>query len=339
VKGAIEVDGNSDLVSANFPVFAISDRDKATLKADRANDGTLKVVMRGDTYDARGFVKSQMSGPTAEQRQRQAIPDLDLDIKLGVVAGFHVEALRDLDLRLTRRAGEIRSLSLNAKIGADTPLTGDLRARTDGRQVMFFETNDAGALFRFTDTYPRVVGGKMWVTLDPPTANQAPQEGQLNIRDFSIRGEKALDSVVGNFNAPNSARSGVEFTRKNVEFTRSPGKVVIREGAVRGPVVGATMDGSIDYARDEVHMRGTFVPLFGLNNLFGQLPIIGIIIGGGEKEGVFGITYEVVGPPNAPVLRVNPISMFAPGITRKILEFPNADRTYPDRNFPEANTR
>ena len=36
----------------------------------------------------------------------------------------------------------------------------------------------------------------------------------------------------------------------------------------------------------------------------------------------FGLTYEVVGPPSAPVLRVNPISVLAPGLFRKFFAFP-----------------
>ena len=40
-KGSLELDGSGDLVSANFPVFATSDGDKVTLKADRGADGAL----------------------------------------------------------------------------------------------------------------------------------------------------------------------------------------------------------------------------------------------------------------------------------------------------------
>ena len=43
-------------------------------------------------------------------------------------------------------------------------------------------------------------------------------------------------------------------------------------------------------------MRGTLVPLYGLNNMFGQIPIVGLFLGGGSNEGMFGITYEVSGP-------------------------------------------
>jgi hypothetical protein len=106
-----------------------------------------------------------------------------------------------------------------------------------------------------------------------------------------------------------------------VEFTRMPGKVALREGVVRGPLLGGTIDGVVDYGRDEVHMRGTLVPLYGPNNLLGQIPVVGLFMGG-EKEGLFGITYEVVGRPGNPVLRINPISALTPGILRKVFEFP-----------------
>ena len=95
-------------------------------------------------------------------------------------------------------------------------------------------------------------------------------------------------------------------------------------GHLRGPVVGATIEGHIDYAANDVRMRGTFVPLYGINNAFGQIPIVGLFLGG-EKEGMFGLTYEVVGPPEAPALRVNPISAVAPGLLRKFFEFPSSN--------------
>jgi len=57
--------------------------------------------------------------------------------------------------------------------------------------------------------------------------------------------------------------------------------------------------------------------------MFGQIPIFGQILGGGSNEGLVGLTYEVAGPPSAPVLRVNPISVFAPGLFRKFLRIPD----------------
>src|SRR6478609_5605297 len=319
VRGSVEFDSANELISANFPVFALSDGDKLTLKADRGTDGALRVAMRGDIYDGRNFVKSTLAS-TDKAKQKQE--DLDLDLKVGTVAGHNGETLRGLDLKLSRRGGRIRTFNMTSKIGRDTPLNGDLRVRArDNHQVIYFETDDAGALFRFTDMYPRMFGGQMWVAMDPPTQEQSPQVGTLFIRSFAVRGEPALERVVSG--APGTAGiAGVDFSEMRADFTRFPGKMAVRDGVVRGPLVGATVEGNIDYTRDDVHLRGTFVPFYGLNNMFGQIPIVGLFLGGGNKEGLLGINYEAVGPPGAPRITVNPVSAIAPGLLRKFIPSP-----------------
>jgi hypothetical protein len=319
VKGAFELDDLGQVQTANFPVFNLSDGDKATLRAERGPDGALRVMVRGDVYDGRNFVKSAMAGPSGSQAKQES-KDVDLDIKLGTVAGFHGETLRGLDLTMSRRGGVIKSLAVTAKLGRDSTLSADLRGR-GGKQVVFIDAKDAGAFFRFADIYPKLVGGEMLVAMDPPGLEPMPQQGLLNISDFSVRGEAALDRIVAG--APGGQHQGVDFSRMRVEFTRSLGRFAINDGIVSGPLIGATVEGAVDYMRDDVHMRGTFVPLYGINNIFGQIPLFGIFLGGGNKEGLVGVTYEVVGPTNSPVLHVNPISMVAPGLLRKFFEFPS----------------
>jgi hypothetical protein len=335
-KGSVQLDGKGELLAANFPVYATSDGDKASMKVDRGADGALRVVMRGDVYDGRNFIKAAMAGPP-DPKVKARHPDLDLDIELGVVAGHYGETIRGLDVRMSRRGGRVRTFSLNAKIGRDTPLIGDLRTRTtNGRPVVYIETNDAGALFRFTDIYQRMVGGKMWIGMDPPTQDASPQQGIVNVRDFAIRGEGALDRVVSN--AQNNAPQGntIDFNLARAEITRVPGRMSIRDGVLRGPMIGATVEGNIDYARDKVSVRGTLVPLYGLNNMFGQIPIVGLFLGGGSNEGIFGITYEVRGSTSNPQPIVNPISAIAPGVLRKFFEFPAAgtERSFTDPTRP-----
>jgi len=332
VKGTIELDANGEIALASFPSFALSDGDKATLRADRGPDGTLKVTMRGELFDGRGFIKSATSGPSAEKSKSPA-RDFDLDVKLATVTGYNVEALRGVELRISRRNGHVRNFGLLAKLGTNSSLTGDLRAYPGGRQVVYFESSDAGALLRFTDTYSRVVGGQMWMAMDPPTADQLPQEGVINVRDFSIRGEATLEKVAANGGDPSGRMpqaigSGVSFSRMRAEFTRAPGKLSVRDGVVWGPAIGATLEGQFDYARDDVRLRGTFVPAYALNNFLARVPIVGLFLGG-QNEGVFGMTYEVVGPTGNATLRVAPMSMLAPGFLRKIFEFRGAEN---DRN-------
>jgi Protein of unknown function len=334
IKGSLEVDQNSDLMNANFPTYSPSEGDKTSLRADRGADGVLKVTMRGDVFDGRGFLKSAISGKETDAKSKTKNVDFDLDVKLGAVAGYFGEALRSVDVKLSRRSGVIRNFAFTSKLGRDTPLTADLRGRAQGRDVIFLETNDAGAFLRFTDTYSKVVGGQLELAMDPPTVEPSAKEGLINVRDFSVKGEGALDRLAAG-GGPAGPQGGIAFTRLRAEFTRQNGQLTIREGVLKGLTIGGTIEGSIDYPGNQVRMSGTFVPIYGLNNMLGQIPVVGLFFGG-SNEGLFGVTYEVVGTPDKPTLRVNPISAIFPGVSRKIMEFNTGKQNNPVE-FPAPN--
>jgi len=90
--------------------------------------------------------------------------------------------------------------------------------------VIYLETNDAGAFFRFTDTYPRMFGGQMWVAFDPPDADQVaagrhPQRSRFRrARRESARQHRRQRPRPGGV-----SRSSVDFQRMRVDFTRMPG--------------------------------------------------------------------------------------------------------------------
>jgi len=319
VKGVVDLDNAGDLLSANFSSYGFSDGDRASLKVDRMSDGTLRAIMRGDSYDGRGFLKT-LTGGSVKAPPKRPPADVDLDMKLGAVLGHNGEALRSLELKMSRRNGEVRSLGLMAKIGHNGTLTGDLRGRPGGRQVVQLESTDAGALFRFTDVYARMTGGQLTTVMDAPSAANPVQLGTVNVRNFAVHDESQLERAVAN-GSQAQRNANMAFSGLKVDFTRAPGRIALHDGVVRGPVLGGTIDGVIDYADDEVHLRGTLIPLYGANNLLGQLPIVGLFLGG-EKEGLVGVTYEVVGKPAGPVLHVNPLSALAPGLLRKVFEFP-----------------
>ena len=338
IKGSLEVDANGDLLNANFPTYAPSDGDKASLKVERSQDGVVRGTMRGDVFDGRGFLKSAISGHSKDDKSKLKNVDFDIDVKIGAVAGFNGEAMRSLDAKMSRRNGAVKALTLSGKIGRDTPVAADLRGgRAQGnREVIYLQTNDAGALLRFTDTYTKAVGGQMVVAMEPPTSEpNTVREGLINVRDFTVKGEAQLERVAAG--APNGTGNGVSFSALRAEFTRQNGALTIRDGVVKGPMIGATIEGSIDYPGNQVCMSGTFVPMYGVNNIFGQIPLFGIFLGGGNNEGLIGVTYEVVGTPAAPVMRVNPISAMAPGLFRKIFEFNTGKQNSPFEEFPSQS--
>jgi hypothetical protein len=318
LRGTVELDSDNNLNEANFTTFQLSDGDRATLRADRANDGALKVVVRGTVLDTRGLLRSLTEGNAVHDNKKKEKPrDLDLDIRLGAATGNNGEVIRNLEVRVVRRSGEIRSFALIGKIGRDSSIVGELRARDGGRPVVYVTAGDAGAVFRFADYYSKIQGGEIWIVLDTPRGDSVPQEGIVSVRNFNIVGEPNLDRLIASAPAPtegqnrNQPRGGsVPFVRMRIDFTRTPGRFTIKEALIFGPTIGATVDGVLDYAQNSVQIRGTYIPAYALNNLFGQIPLVGLFLGG-PKEGLIAITFEIVGPASRPILRVNPMSMAA----------------------------
>ena len=64
-----------------------------------------------------------------------------------------------------------------------------------------------------------------------------------------------------------------------------------------------------------------FVPLYGLNNMLTQIPVLGPLLLGGTSGGIFGINFRVSGTANNPTVSINPLSAVAPGIFRKLFLF------------------
>ena len=222
VKGTIDFDGSGEVQSANFPSYGFSDGDRASLKIERGAEGALRVILRGEVYDGRGFVKSAAGGAPANSTAKRRSVDADLDMKVAAVVGYNGEALRGVELKMSRRAGEVRSFGLNAKIGRDATLAGDLRGRSSGRQMVYLESSDAGAFFRFTDVYSRMTGGQLAMTMEAPSADNQTQQGILNVRNFAVHDEAQLERAVNN--GTQARRNAIDFSGMRVEFTRMPAK-------------------------------------------------------------------------------------------------------------------
>ncbi|MGO9428602.1 MAG: AsmA-like C-terminal region-containing protein, partial [Rhodoblastus sp.] len=190
-----------------------------------------------------------------------------------------------------------------------------------GPPLLRVASSDAGALLGFIDIYSHMDGGKLNSALR--LSDGGGLSGTLEIEKFVLRGEPAMRSFITSPNAepitskvkidPNS----VAFSRLYAMLDKKNGRLTIQDGTISSPSIGSTLEGWVDFDRDALDLTGVFVPAYGVNNLFGQLPVIGILAGG-SQEGLIGLNYRVAGKITAPVLTVNPLSAIAPGFLRKI---------------------
>ena len=61
------------------------------------------------------------------------------------------------------------------------------------------------------------------------------------------------------------------------------------------------------------------MPAYTVNTMLTKIPLVGVLLSGGENDGVFGLSYRVHGTMSSPALTVNPLSAIAPGILRRML--------------------
>ena len=105
--------------------------------------------------------------------------------------------------------------------------------------------------------------------------------------------------------------SGQPDTGQNVRL------ITLRNGQTSGASLGLTFEGKVDNWNNMLDLSGTIIPISDLNKLVGVIPLVGDILTGGGK-GIFAATYTVKGPKNQPTVSVNPLSVLAPGILRKL---------------------
>ncbi|MGZ5932454.1 MAG: hypothetical protein ACXWLW_09865, partial [Rhizomicrobium sp.] len=113
---------------------------------------------------------------------------------------------------------------------------------------------------------------------------------------------------------------GIAIDELRIPFSSHNGVLAIQDARASGPAIGISAEGWLDRPKNQVAIKGTLVPLFGINSVLGFIPLLGDLLVSKPGEGIIGMTYTVAGDPDEPRVSVNPLSMVTPGILRRIFE-------------------
>ncbi|MCW2282810.1 hypothetical protein M2323_000575 [Rhodoblastus acidophilus] len=313
-RGVAQLGADGGLISAKFSQLKLSPGDSLQLEASKAGE-TMKITAKGESLDARPFLKSFTRGG-----DRPDNADVELDLQTTVMSGANRQILSNAVLRLSKKGTNYRALTFSGKLGDDL-VEMSLSRPDNGPPLLKATSTDAGGLVAFLDLYDHMEGGRLRAAFRLANGGLA---GPVDIEKFILRGEPAIRSFASApANEQFAARAQlnadmVAFSRLHAVIENRDGVLRVRDGAIASTNIGSTIEGVADFNRDTLDFSGTFVPAYGVNNLFGQLPVVGLILGGGDKEGLIGVNFRVTGRPSAPVLSVNPLSAITPGILRKV---------------------
>jgi hypothetical protein len=178
-----------------------------------------------------------------------------------------------------------------------------------------------------------MVGGTGTLALNLDGRGAADKHGQATIVNFRVLGDTIASEV---FQAPDESRPLIaqqprpgtrrvlreqfDFEELFAQFSIGNGQLAIDNALARGPLIGASVRGKVDFRSRRLDVGGTYVPLSGLSRAFSEIPLLGLILTGPNGEGVLGITYMIKGAMANPQVTVNPFSPLTPGLLREFTQ-------------------
>ncbi len=330
IQGKMAV-SKTDLISADFDHVKLAAADDFSL-ALRVNKGVVSVKINGAALDGRSLFKKMKSGGASgasEAKDKTSKLNLDINVSLDKFIGFNNEALSGVKALYGNRAGTMTALNLTGMTnsGQAVVIQSGKGGHPDEISVI---TSDAGSFARMLDLYSHMRGGLLDLRIRGDLAKN--WTGSLDLRNFRVENEDRLQKIVTT-PATDDGRSlntavkrdldvsSEKFQRGFARLVYKNGVLLTENGVVRGEQVGASFQGVLKDPSGQMEMTGTFMPAYGLNRLFAEVPVIGFILGNGRDRGLLGITFKLTGSVESPHLVVNPLSIIAPGVFRQIFEF------------------
>ncbi|MCQ8241097.1 AsmA-like C-terminal region-containing protein [Rhizosaccharibacter radicis] len=200
-----------------------------------------------------------------------------------------------------------------------------LRPDRQGGRRLDAHADDLGALLRGLSVTELVAGGDARLSAHLDERGPGfPMDGTAEVGPFTVlKAPKAARiarnlSIYGWLGAKPSPQLGVD--RVSLPFRLRDEVLTLHDGVAHSAALGVTAGGTIDLQRRTLDLKGTVVPAWAVNQLPGRLPLVGHLFSPERGGGLFAAVVTLKGPFDDPALRVNPFSLLAPGILRRLFQ-------------------
>lgn len=319
------------LQKAHVPRLYLKDAADISITMRRNDAGEIAVNTVGEFLNAGPMIEAVVDGPKTGDGKADAFnwgPGLSATARINSIRMRDGIEYRVAALDLWRDATSLKALDFTAFDHDGPPMTVNLSLtgeETGPRRTITAQSGAIGALLQGVFGLTSVNGGEgsMLVNLKQPGEDGI--YGQIEARNLKIVGTPLLarifsaGSLDGLSNLLNN--EGIDLSYAYGEFDFTDGILSIDDMRATGPSVGITADGAAAIGEGgDISLNGAIAPVYQLNSILGNAPIIGDILVGKKGEGILALSYTVSGERSAPTVLVNPLSALTPGIFRRLFE-------------------
>lgn len=316
--------------SANFPQLALNKDDQLDIRIRRSDADVYTITANGKYFDSRVLINKLFhTRETEEEKNDPSHANFDLSVNIQKVKGFGTHDADNLILHYNVKDGWLETLNLNTLF--DNSERATIKAETVGNTTSFrINSQNAGTALSYLNLYTRMVDGTLVADLKRKRKN--PFLGKVHVKDFIVVDEPRLKKLVSNKQLADIDRGGrlrsefskietnrVRFLGASAEIEKGEGYLKM-DGSLTGVQIGLTYNGTLFDSKNRMDVSGTFMPAFGISRMVSAIPFVGQILSNGKDSGLIGITYRLVGPSVSPTIQLNPLSIVAPGIFKKVFE-------------------
>ncbi len=254
----------------------------------------------------------------------RTLPNLTVVVEFDRLWVDRTRGMTDVSGTFVHRHDLWRTVLLDGKLNGKEAFTVQVTPDETGNRVMSIKAGDAGESLRFLDLFDNMFGGVMEIRgRYDDAAPGNPLRGELRVANYRVRNAPLLTRVLSVMALTGILEAmtgeGLNFNQLEVPFVYREGELDITDAKATGTSLGFTASGTVYTHADVVNLQGTVVPVYALNSLLGNIPIIGDILTGTEEGGgVFAANFSISGPVEDPTTTVNPLSALTPGIFRNL---------------------
>ncbi|MBH68480.1 MAG: hypothetical protein CMM58_09020 [Rhodospirillaceae bacterium] len=324
-----------NLVAADLSMDADAEFSLSNGQLARANIHQLKIAksqMTGAiTLNPNGRYQAQLTGPklnvdqllSSELASDSITAPFSLTAEFDQVFVWDLPPIKNAKLKIENLTPNYSKIQLVGIVGSEPVV---INSWIEENQRHFkLTSNHAGRVLRGFDIVDSITGG--WLTIEGKIIGADKDEktlANISIIKFGLQDAPLFTqmlnaaSLVGLLDTLRG--KGIQFEKLNAEAIFTKKSIEIIDSFAFGASLGVSAKGTIARDSDKTSVKGMIVPAYGLNRLIDQIPVLGRILTGGEKEGLLAAQYFITGTREEPIVTVNPLTAFTPGFLRAFVK-------------------
>ncbi|WP_425407859.1 AsmA-like C-terminal domain-containing protein [Hyphococcus sp.] len=332
IDGRLSFNNKGVLQTASIDRLSLSGAADLTVHAERDPSGVLGFTVVGPFLNAGPLIEQVLTGSGDNENETSIWgAGVALNARIDRITARNGVEYLDGALDLRRNADNLRALDFTAFDKNGTPLQAamSLTGAPDGPQRSIEAQSSAlGNLLSGVFGVRSVKDGQGVLRLMIDNENGANGfSGELEARKLQVVNAPLLARILSAGSLDGLANlvsgEGIEFDYAAGGFEYADGVLEIDDMQATGSSVGITTDGALSFGQSgQARLSGAVAPLYQLNSVLGNAPIIGDLLVGKKGEGIVAFSYTVGGDIANPQVVVNPLSALTPGIFRRLMQPP-----------------